>query len=365
MIHRIRTACLVLVMAILSLSLLAEDGHPSPALTPQQSGTTNSLIAVSPVNSRVVWASGRNGTFVRTTDGGKTWKAGVVAGAEALQFRDVQAVSADVAYLLSIGNGTDSRIYRTTDGGKTWTMQFQNHDPNAFYDCMAFWSPRRGLAHSDSVNGRFPELRTLNGGHTWSDIGDNLPPALPGESSFASSGTCVATQGWRNAWIGTGGISPSRVLVTHDMGNTWNAYPTALRGSASAGVFSVAFRDSKHGMIGGGDLDAAAPPFPQTAISHDAGQTWTLTDAQPGIGTVFGLSYARNSSFALDDNGCEDSSRTVVVTGPGGAAWTRNEGKSWTVLPNVTGYWGVAFADEENGWLVGVAGAILKIHFPR
>src|SRR5262249_47219922 len=64
-----------------------------PTLTPQNSGTTNSLISISALNARVAWASGRNGTFTRTTDGGKTWHAGVVPGAEALQFRDVQAVS--------------------------------------------------------------------------------------------------------------------------------------------------------------------------------------------------------------------------------------------------------------------------------
>src|SRR3982751_3836260 len=94
-----------------------------PTLTPQNSGTTNGLIAVWPVNPQVVWASGRAGTFTVTTDGGQTWRAGVVPGAELLQFRDVQAFSASVAYLLSIGTSgdpTDFRIYKTEDGGATW-----------------------------------------------------------------------------------------------------------------------------------------------------------------------------------------------------------------------------------------------------
>jgi len=52
-----------------------------PILTPQQSGTTQLLIAVSPVDSRVVWAGGTGGTYVVTTDGGEHWKAGVVPGA--------------------------------------------------------------------------------------------------------------------------------------------------------------------------------------------------------------------------------------------------------------------------------------------
>jgi photosystem II stability/assembly factor-like uncharacterized protein len=68
-----------------------------PTLTPQDSGTTSGLIAVWPVNPQVVWASGRNGTFTVTTDGGQTWTASVVPGAENLQFREVQAFSATVA----------------------------------------------------------------------------------------------------------------------------------------------------------------------------------------------------------------------------------------------------------------------------
>src|SRR6202008_1189131 len=63
-----------------------------PKLTPQQSGTKQLLISVSPVNSRIVWADGADGTYVVTTDGGQTWKSAVVPGAEALQFRDVFGV---------------------------------------------------------------------------------------------------------------------------------------------------------------------------------------------------------------------------------------------------------------------------------
>src|SRR6266581_1031651 len=218
-----------------------------PTLTPQDSGTTNGLIAVWPVNPHVVWACGRNGTFTVTTDGGQTWNAGVVAGAETLEFRDVQGFSASVAYLMSIGdNPTDFRIYKTTDGGATWTMQFQNEIVGAFYDGFAFWTPDRGIAHSDSVNGVFPDLRTIDG-ITWQDISSNMPPALPGEFSFASSGTCVTTQGGTNAWIATGGAAIARVLATTDQGTTWNAYNTPLFSGPLGGAFTVDFRDQFKG----------------------------------------------------------------------------------------------------------------------
>ncbi len=340
------------------------DRIRQPKLTPQNSNTTQGLIAVSPVNSRVVWASGRGGTFVLTTDGGKTWKAGVVPGAEALQFRDVQGVSDKVAYLMSIGNNTtDFRIYKTTDGGANWTMQFQNQNPSAFYDCFAFWTPKRAIAHSDSVNGVFPDLRTTDGTH-WQDISANMPPALPGEASFAASGTCVATQGRNNAWIATGGATSARILATRDGGNTWNAYATPIVVSPSAGAFTVDFRDGWHGIVGGGDLDPTDPNNARTAVSNDGGQTWTLTNAPPVTGAIFGLSYVRRGEgdSARTDQG-EDGHAVVITANDGGAAWTPDEGITWFQLQNVTGYWAVAFASARAGWLVGINGTILKISF--
>lgn len=327
-----------------------EDALSAPTLTVQASGTSNSLIAVSPVNERVVWAAGRGGTYTVTTDGGTTWRAGTVPGAEALQFRDVEAMSAREAYLLSIGSGTDSRIYHTVNGGATWQLQFTNQDPNGFYDCFAFWDGRRALAMGDAVNGRWPILRTHNG-RTWTDIGDKVVPALAGEAGFASSGTCIATAGERHAWFAAGGVDPAaRIFATSDGGNHWQAFTTPLRGSPSAGIFSVAFRDRRHGIIAGGDLDPAAPPFQTNATSSDGGATWTLGGVAP-IGTVFGVAYVA---------GAEPG---VVATGPGGTAWSPDEGSSWTLIPDVTGFWAVAFASPRAGWLVGVDGTITKVSF--
>lgn len=373
----LRSLAVVLIASTLSL---ADDRSrvQAPTLTPQSSGTTSGLIAVSAANSRVVWASGRDGTFVVTTNGGRTWRAGVVPGAEALQFRDVQAVSDKIAYLMSIGeNPTDFRIYKTWDGGATWKLQFQNQLAGAFYDCMAFWTPTRGIAHSDAVEGVFPDLRTLNG-RTWRSISDNMPPALPGEVSFSSSGTCITTEGLKNAWIATGGATIARILATRDGGNTWNAYDTPLVSSPSAGAFSVDFRDPWHGIVGGGDLDPERPDDAATATSEDGGKTWQLTNNPPVTGAIFGLSYVsaedRHRRFAHDANdgnrnggwhGHRDPfRRTVVITAnTGGAAWTPDEGDTWYPLEGVSGYWGIAFASPKAGWLVGTEGRILKISF--
>jgi hypothetical protein len=242
-------------------------------------------------------------------------------------------------------------------------MEFQNHLAGVFYDCFAFWTPRRGIVHSDSVNGVFPDLRTTDG-TTWQDISGNLPPALPGEFSFASSGTCVATQGGRNAWIATGGAATARVLATRDGGDTWNAYDTPLFSSPSAGAFTVAFRDPWHGIVGGGDLDPSDPNSAGTAISEDGGRIWKLTNKPPVTGAIFGLSYLHRVGNGEGQGEGDERGRPVVITAnDGGAAWTPDEGSTWFTLPGVTGYWAVAFANPQAGWFVGTDGRILKISF--
>jgi photosystem II stability/assembly factor-like uncharacterized protein len=327
-----------------------------PTLTVQHSGTINRLQAISPVNRLIAWASGVGGTYTITTDGGETWRAAVVPGAEELQFRDVEAVSGKEAYLLSAGTGTDSRIYHTVDGGRTWKLQFKNRDPAAFYDCFAFWSPDRGVVMSDAVNGRFPVRRTTNG-RFWRDIGDNLPRAQRNEAAFAASGTCVATQGKDRAWIATGVARKARILATTDGGETWRAHQTPIvQGTLASGIFTVAFRDATHGILAGGDLDHPERRSKNVAVSSDGGKTWQLATPAPFKGAAFGLSYV-----AGHDRG--PFNRRVVVTGPGGAAWSPDEGQTWTRLQGVRDFWAVAFANTQVGWLVGTEGRILKVTF--
>lgn len=348
---------------------LAQPSIHQPKLTPQTSGTTQLLISVSPVNDRVVWASGTGGTYVVTTDGGKHWKSAVVPGAEALQFRDVYAVSDKIAYLMSIGNNTtDFKIYKTYDGGAHWTIEFTNQTVNAFYDCFGFWTPKRGIAHSDSVNGIFPELRTTNG-KTWKSIAANMPPALPGEASFAASGTCVTTEGESNAWVATGGSTTSRILATRDGGDTWNAYDTPLVSSPSAGAISVAFRDRFHGVVGGGDL--AVNTSADMATSDDGGRTWTPTNTPPPVqGSIFCLAYIRGMRRGDEEGSGDEHDHAVVITAEtapnfssGSAAWTPDEGRTWFQIQGASGYWAVAFASPKAGWFVGNNGQILKISF--
>lgn len=328
------------------------DWPRDPVLTPQLSGTDVLFIGLSPVDEQVVWTSGTQGTFARTTDGGATWQVGTVPGADSLQFRDVHAVDAETAYLLSIGTGEQSRIYKTTDGGQSWTLQFTNDEPDAFFDCMGFWDAEHGLAFSDSVEGSFVLIRTDNGGQTWTRIpADSLPPASEGEGSFAASGTCLVAVGDSTAYFGTGAGASARVFKTTDRGATWTMTETPIiGGTPTTGIASLAFRDAEHGAALGGDIGAPDAFTDNVALTDDGGRSWTLASRPPFSGAVYGSAYVPGAT------------PTLVAVGPNGAAYSADNAASWAVLDTLN-HWSVAFASPRAGWMVGPDGSIVHISF--
>ena len=335
------------------LALLASCAlcPPAPAQwTAQASGTKARLRGLCVVSNDVAWASGTGGTFLRTTDGGKTWKAGTVSGASALDFRDVHAVDAHTAYLLSIGGGDQSRIYKTGDGGATWNTLHVNKDPKGFLDAIAFWDKEHGLALGDQVDGRFVILTTEDGGRSWSPIPpDGMPLALPGEGAFAASGTCLVVQGGGNAWFATGGAKDSRVFRFTDRGRTWTAHETpVVAGTPSSGIFSLAFRDPDHGVAVGGDYKGPKRAGNVAALTSDGGRTWRLPEGrQPG-------GYRSAVAYVPGTQG-----RTLVAVGPTGSDISEDGGEVWRAL-GTTGFNAVGFAGPAVGWAVGEDGLVVR-----
>jgi photosystem II stability/assembly factor-like uncharacterized protein len=317
-----------------------------PKWTPHLTGVTARLRGLSAVSERVLWASGTNGTVVRTTDGGDRWEIRPVPGAEHLDFRDIDAFSAGTAYVLSIGNGEASRIYKTTNGGESWTLQLANRDPKVFLDAMAFWSEDRGIAFSDAVDGQFVIFATSNGGRTWERIpADRLPAALANEGAYAASGTNVAVAGDDHVWIAT---TASRVLHSADRGKTWTVAQTPLPTSASAGIFSIAFRNATHGVVVGGDFQKETEAVDNAAVTTDGGRTWTLSK---------GLSGYR-SAVAWQPG----SQGTWIAAGPRGIDFSMDDGRSWKALGTGGGFHAFAFAPRgRRGWGAGDRGLIARV----
>jgi photosystem II stability/assembly factor-like uncharacterized protein len=305
---------------------------------------------VSVVDERTVWVSGHGGTYVRTTDGGVTWHASVVPGADTLQFRDVHALNQRTAWLLAAGPGDLSRIYRTRDAGATWTLQWVNPEPQGFYDCLEFWDESRGIVYGDAVDGGLRLVVTGDGGRTWEPVPPAaLPPALPGEGGFAASGLCVETGAGGLGWIAAGNARTARVLRTADYGRTWRASAVPVVAGEGAGLTSVSMMDTRIGYAFGGSLGAPNERTDNVVRTEDGGATWTLLPHLPFPGSAYG-------GIVVPGSG----GRWLVAVGPGGAAASSDEGGTWVSVDG-RAWWAVGSAGPAATWITGPEGRLARL----
>jgi photosystem II stability/assembly factor-like uncharacterized protein len=337
-------------MRLASAAIFTALALHAQSWAPQNSGTSASLRGLSAVDSKTVWASGTRGTYVVTTDGGATWRAASLPGAEKLDFRAVRAFDAHTAYLLSIGTGEQSRVYKTTDSGATWKLLFKNPDAKGFFDGLAFWDARRGIIAGDAVDGRIAIFTTDDSGEHWTRR--ETPPAIGEEGAFAASNTSLALFGAHDVWLGTGGKGAARVLHSKDNGRTWAVAPTPIRNdSASAGIFSVCFQTPVRGIAVGGDYTKPGDSARNIALTTDGGQTWTALSGKPPADFRSAVAYIPDL-------------QAWVATGTSGSDISTDGGANWKQF-DAAAYNALAFVSGGAGWAVGPRGAIAKFIPPR
>jgi photosystem II stability/assembly factor-like uncharacterized protein len=342
---------LLLASAIASASSTAGYGGPSlPTWTITPTNSTRQFRGLSPVSDEIVWVSGTAGTVLRTTNGGATWAkvspSLLPENATTFEFRDIQAFSAKVAIIMSIGEGNASRVYLTRDGGREWKRTFVNQEATAFYDCMAFENERHGLAMSDPVNSKFRLIETWNGGASW-DIVDpsGMPAALAGEAGFAASGTCLEAAAGR-WYLASGGVDPGRIYRSNN-GRDWKVSNSSIAGGPAAGVFSVRFRDAKRGIAVGGDYENPLRNVNISSWSDDGGAMWRASEDFPA-GYRSGVSWVPHRKA------------TAVAVGTSGSDLTLDGGRTWQNFDNGT-FDAVECIRKHVCWASGSKGRVAKL----
>jgi photosystem II stability/assembly factor-like uncharacterized protein len=335
------------LLAYLSLAfiLLAVDAARAQ-WTIENSGTTADLRGIFNVGGGVAWASGTNGTVLRTEDGGYLWQAcAIPPGAEHLDFRGIQAFDANTAIVMSSGKGDLSRLYKTSDGCHTWKVIFTNPDPEGFWD--AFVAGREGdeepelLVFGDPVDGRFATFQTFgdeDGPQQLKKFDAGGLRAAPGEALFAASNSSMAINLDRLTGIfGTGGANGSRILVmcsSCEGDDGWRSVRLKhFVTGVSAGVFSVANFDLVWVAVGG-DYLKPTEGTANSAFSVDDGVTWNLSSGFP---------HGYRSAVAYDAD-----AKTWITVGPNGTDISTDDGKNWRALhPDAASH---ETSDADKNW---------------
>ena len=303
--------------------------------TVQQSNSTASLRGIANVDGAVAWASGTAGTVLKTLDGGAHWQTcAVPTGADALDFRGIQAFDAKSALVMSIGKGDASRVYRTDDGCKTWSLVFTNPDtPDGFFDSIYFTKRNEGWLLGDPVKGRFYLAATHDGGRSWKQV---VSPGLvaSGEGgAFAASNQSVVFAPGGPVFGGGSGLlfrgmwerCPDSTQYNDPESCTLHIQfqrsmlPVGAM-TASSGIFALS-RTTTAMVAVGGDYTHPTDAAKIAAYSTDDGLTWAAAETQP---------RGYRSSVAYDAD-----AETWITTGPTGTDTSRDDGRTWQpVVPS-------------------------------
>jgi photosystem II stability/assembly factor-like uncharacterized protein len=300
-------------------------------------GTESNLRGVALVvhrGSTTIWATGSQGTILRSTDAGQTWTPVHIEGAEQMDFRGVQTFDGKTVYVMSVGEGGQSRIYHSSDSGDTWTVQYTDRRKSFFLDALLCSDETHCFALSDPVDGKFLLLTTTDGKH-WTELPrDHMPVALPKEGSFAASNSSLLLYGKTDLYFVTGGPA-ARVFHSHDLGATWTVSVTPiLSGEPSQGIFSMV-RAGDALVVVGGDYNDPKRSEKTAAYSLDEGQTWHLAKELPK-GFRSSVDTFDAGFVAVGTNGAETSRDGIYWThidSPNLNAVTFISGKGWAVGP--------------------------------
>ena len=334
----LHTVVEVLRIALAALVLLSTATTTQAQWDIEDSHTTASLRGIHNVGGGVAWASGTNGTVLRTEDGGYLWQtcaiplAGTKDTAEKLDFRGIQAFDENTAIVMSSGPGDQSRLYKTTDGCQTWKLLFTNPDKDGFWDALLY-EPDFELTVilGDPVKGRFRLFTAVEDGK-FSDNWNRHPiPAAPNQAAFAASNSLIVENVGEGQFSFITGGSKSEIIheehgIDHKKGmfSEWSRSSLPFESGESSGAFSIAAAPynkatkTKTVIVVGGDYKRPDYTASTAMFSTDWGYKFALAQTPP---------HGYRSAVAYNTD-----TKTWITVGPNGTDISTDDGRNWRPL---------------------------------
>lgn len=348
----------ILGLIVVCLSLTNVSFSQGYWNTPANFGVSNYVTSqlndVHFVDATTVIAVGKEGTILKSDDGGITWR-GIPSGTQN-ELTSLDFISASEGFIM----GTFSTCLKTTDGGETWNSISNLSGSTYFYDVKMLSSSNIiGVGLLGVI------FKSTDGGFNW-----NLVPS-GNSNSFYSVDFISATEGFV---VGSSGT----ILKTVDAGNTWQSLTSGTFNSLN----KVKFISATEGFVVGstgtilktidGGTNWSIETSGITATLEDihfysATEGWAVGDFGKLIFTLDGgvnwNEYVGLTSKKLNGIHFGNSTHAIVVGNQGFIGSTADAGVNWDIILNsdfaTTQLNAISFPTSEKGWVAGNSGAIL------
>ncbi|MBK9593650.1 MAG: T9SS type A sorting domain-containing protein [Crocinitomicaceae bacterium] len=308
------------------------------------------------INSDTGWTWGSNSTLFQTLDGGNSWNQlngpAQELGAPAMYWKNF-----DTAWSAS------GPIQKTTDGGTNWiTINDDLASGTIIFEQLFFIDDLTGWAcGGDNSNGNGFILKTTDGGITW--INQTLP-TLNWVFDFEFNDPF-------NGYACAGNL----VYFTTDGGTTWTNVT-----SAQEDLYEIEVLDPMNiwacGLLGtmihtaDGGINWTVQNTGATTILLDMEMLPTGQGLVSGYGVILTtVDFGTNWSFVENTSDMLFHGLDVTLN-PSGESWVTglfikhslDFGVSWTPQPVDIRrhFYDVAFSNDQNGWVVGGFGSLLR-----
>ena len=228
------------------------------------------FFAVSLLDSKTVLAAGQKGILIKTTDGGSTWQR-LETGTEKNLY-DLRMITSSTGFVV----GEGGLILKTTDGGKTWKQK----PSGTSADLLDVSVPGSNTSAAWIAGANGILLKTADGGSTWSMLPSGTAQDIPSLQMISQS------EGWA-------GVSDGTLLKTSDGGKTWKSI--RILDWKASDLTDLAFLSFGNGLVSGSD----GTLFETT----DSGATW-LQSSLPGSSILQILSFrSSDTRFGAGEGG--------------------------------------------------------------
>lgn len=293
---------------VLIVQLIVINNYCKAQWVLQQSGTTQTIYSIFPVDANTGFAGGSGGTFLKTTNGGTNWVSIDIGTTNNIY--GIYFLNANTGWVV----GEGGIVYKTTNGGTNWEKKTSGTTSTLYK--IVFVNENIGWFTGVSSIIK----KSINGGDTWVS-----------QSAQGGENNALQFLDENTGWIaGQNG----RIFKTTNGGTNW-----ILQNSPSGSWLThMSFINANTGWICGRD---------QTILKTTNGGTNWISVYPAG-------SKQFNSIFFVNQNNgwAVTSNKIFAKTTNGGTDWTADS------LDNIGN--SIRFIDETTGWISGANGVIYK-----